>query len=89
MRKQKTTGSILSFFFCSYECSPLSPDVLFEKDEHVMPLMSAATVWSSLENVVEDEGLFKEITILLFVQVLSLSFQGLLPIKLIIFEHNN
>lgn len=54
-----------------------------------MPLMSAATVWSSLENVVEDEGLFKEITILLFVQVLSLSFQGLLPVKLIIFEDNN
>ncbi|XP_005797976.1 telomeric repeat-binding factor 1 [Xiphophorus maculatus] len=50
-------------------------DVLFEKDEHVMPLMSAATVWSSLENVVEDEGLFKEITILLFVQAVAVCLE--------------
>uniref|UniRef100_A0A096LPN5 Telomeric repeat-binding factor n=1 Tax=Poecilia formosa TaxID=48698 RepID=A0A096LPN5_POEFO len=50
-------------------------DVLFEKDERVMPLMSAAVVWSSLENAVEDEGLFKEITGLLFVQAVAVCLE--------------
>ncbi|MEQ2239089.1 hypothetical protein ILYODFUR_000973 [Ilyodon furcidens] len=46
-------------------------DVLFEEDESVMPLMSAATVWSSLEHAVEDERLFENITVLLFVQAVA------------------
>ncbi|XP_054893261.1 telomeric repeat-binding factor 1 [Poeciliopsis prolifica] len=50
-------------------------DVLFEKDERVMPLMSAASVWSSLENAVEDKDLFKEITILLFVQAVAICLE--------------
>ncbi|XP_029314066.1 telomeric repeat-binding factor 1 [Cottoperca gobio] len=43
-------------------------DVLFEEDTHVMPLMSAANIWTDLEDTVADESLFKNITILLFVQ---------------------
>lgn len=35
------------------------------------PLMSAAKVWSDLENTTEDESLFKNITILLIVQVIT------------------
>ncbi|MEQ2279062.1 hypothetical protein AMECASPLE_005680 [Ameca splendens] len=46
-------------------------DVLFEEDESVMPLMSAATVWSSLEHAVEDESLFENIKVLLFVQAVA------------------
>lgn len=37
----------------------------------MMPLMSAASVWSNLENTVADKCLFKNITILLLVQVIS------------------
>lgn len=47
-----------------------SPEVQFEEDAHVMPLMSAAKIWTDLENTVADESLFKNITILLFVQVI-------------------
>ncbi|KAM4719023.1 telomeric repeat-binding factor 1 isoform 2-T2 [Anableps anableps] len=50
-------------------------DVVFEEDESVMPLMSAATVWSSLENSVEDESLFKNITVLLFVQAVAVCLE--------------
>lgn len=34
-----------------------------------MPLMSAAKVWSNLEDTVADDSLFKNMTILLLVQV--------------------
>lgn len=47
-----------------------TPDVQFEEDACVMPLMSAAKVWSNLENTVADKSLFKNITILLLVQVI-------------------
>lgn len=47
-----------------------SPDVLFEEDASVTPLMSAAKVWSNLKNTVADENLFKNITSLLLVQVI-------------------
>uniref|UniRef100_A0A8C4GDE3 Telomeric repeat binding factor (NIMA-interacting) 1 n=1 Tax=Dicentrarchus labrax TaxID=13489 RepID=A0A8C4GDE3_DICLA len=50
-----------------------SPDVLFEEDSCVMPLMSAAKIWSKLEDTVADESLFKNITILLIVQVIILN----------------
>ncbi|XP_056267172.1 telomeric repeat-binding factor 1-like isoform X2 [Pseudoliparis swirei] len=42
-------------------------DVEFEEEAGVMPLMSAAKVWSSLEDAVEDE-MFKNIAQLLLVQ---------------------
>ena len=51
----------------------LSPDVLFEEDASVMPLMSAAKIWSTLEDTVADETVFKNITTLLVVQVILLS----------------
>lgn len=54
---------------CNVPFFPL--DVLFEEDASVMPLMSAAKVWSNLENTTEDESLFKNITILLIVQVIT------------------
>ncbi|XP_070842518.1 telomeric repeat-binding factor 1 [Chaetodon trifascialis] len=43
-------------------------DVQFEEDARVMPLMSAAKIWSKLEDTVADDSLFKDITILLLVQ---------------------
>lgn len=39
-----------------------------------MPLMSAAKVWSNLEDTVADSSLFKNMTILLFVQVLNTNY---------------
>lgn len=42
----------------------------------MMPLMSAASVWSNLENTVADKCLFKNITILLLVQVISCVFNS-------------
>lgn len=48
----------------------LPPDVRFEDDDSVTPLMSAAKLWSDLEPTVSDESLFKDVTILLFVQVI-------------------
>lgn len=50
-------------------------DVVFEEDASVMPLMSAAKVWSNLENTTEDESLFKNITILLIVQVITFNLK--------------
>lgn len=47
-----------------------SPDVHFDDDDSVMPLMSAAKIWSKLEDTVADESLFENITILLLVQVI-------------------
>lgn len=46
------------------------PDVVFEEDTDVMPLMSAAKLWTKLENTVEDKSLFKNIYTLLVVQVI-------------------
>lgn len=56
------------FFYHIMYC--FSPDVLFEEDESVMPLMSAAKIWSTLECTVADETLFNNITVLLLVQVI-------------------
>lgn len=50
-------------------------DVQFEEDPHVMPLMSAAQIWSDLEDTVADESLFKNITILLLVQSVAVCFE--------------
>lgn len=48
-----------------------SSDVQFEDDASVMPLMSAARLWSDLKNTVTDESLFKNVAILLIVQVIK------------------
>ncbi|XP_051266306.1 telomeric repeat-binding factor 1 [Dicentrarchus labrax] len=50
-------------------------DVLFEEDSCVMPLMSAAKIWSKLEDTVADESLFKNITILLIVQSVAVCME--------------
>ncbi|XP_072234867.1 telomeric repeat-binding factor 1 [Leuresthes tenuis] len=50
-------------------------DVLFEEDESVMPLMSAAKLWPNLEHTVADESLFKNITILLLVQSVAVCLE--------------
>ncbi|XP_033494261.1 telomeric repeat-binding factor 1 [Epinephelus lanceolatus] len=50
-------------------------DILFEEDDHVMPLMSAAKVWSSLQHTVADENVFKNITILLLVQSVAVCLE--------------
>ncbi|XP_044033185.1 telomeric repeat-binding factor 1 [Siniperca chuatsi] len=50
-------------------------DVQFEEDDRVMPLMSAAKIWSKLENTVEDESLFKNITTLLLVQSVAVCLE--------------
>lgn len=47
-----------------------SPDVHFDDDDGVMPLMSAAKIWSKLEDTVADDSVFKNITILLLAQVI-------------------
>lgn len=51
-----------------------SSDVQFEDDASVMPLMSAARLWSDLKNTVTDESLFKNVAILLIVQVIKFCF---------------
>ncbi|KAM8730866.1 telomeric repeat-binding factor 1 [Acanthopagrus schlegelii] len=50
-------------------------DVQFEEDAHVMPLMSAAKVWSNLEDTVADSSLFKNMTILLLVQSVAVCLE--------------
>ncbi|XP_075936813.1 telomeric repeat-binding factor 1 [Anarhichas minor] len=50
-------------------------DVLFEEEDHVMPLMSASKIWSDLEDTVEDESLFKNITHLLLVQSVAVCLE--------------
>ncbi|XP_070708992.1 telomeric repeat-binding factor 1 [Pempheris klunzingeri] len=50
-------------------------DVLFEDDTRVMPLMSAAKIWSKLEDTVADERLFKNINILLLVQSVAVCLE--------------
>ncbi|XP_068565951.1 telomeric repeat-binding factor 1 isoform X2 [Cebidichthys violaceus] len=50
-------------------------DVLFEEEVHVMPLMSAAKIWSDLEHTVEDGSLFKNISHLLLVQSVALCLE--------------
>ncbi|XP_078136385.1 telomeric repeat-binding factor 1 [Sander vitreus] len=50
-------------------------DVLFEEDDHVMPLMSAAKIWSNLEQTVADKSLFTTVTILLLVQSVAVCLE--------------
>ncbi|XP_032359539.1 telomeric repeat-binding factor 1 isoform X1 [Etheostoma spectabile] len=50
-------------------------NVLFEEDDHVMPLMSATKIWSNLEHTVADESLFTTITILLLVQSVAVCLE--------------
>ncbi|XP_071341433.1 telomeric repeat-binding factor 1 [Trachinotus anak] len=50
-------------------------DIMFEEDEHVMPLMSAAKIWSKLEDTVADESVFKNISILLLVQSVAVCLE--------------
>ncbi|GAA6217388.1 telomeric repeat-binding factor 1 [Lates japonicus] len=50
-------------------------DVQFEEDDHVMPLMSAAEIWSKLKDTVEDESMFKNIKILLLVQTVAVCLE--------------
>lgn len=50
-------------------------DVLFEHDDSVMPLMSAAKLWADLELTVGDESLFKNITMLLLVQSVAVCLE--------------
>nr|XP_019942739.1 PREDICTED: telomeric repeat-binding factor 1 [Paralichthys olivaceus] len=50
-------------------------DVMFEEDDSVMPLMSAAKIWSKLEDSVADESVFKNITIHLFVQSVAVCME--------------
>ncbi|XP_023265692.1 telomeric repeat-binding factor 1-like [Seriola lalandi dorsalis] len=48
---------------------------MFEEDECVMPLMSAAKIWLQLEDTVEDESVFKNIKILLLVQSVAVCLE--------------
>nr|XP_046227128.1 telomeric repeat-binding factor 1 [Scatophagus argus] len=50
-------------------------DVQFEDDACVMPLMSAAKVWSNLEDTVADKSLFDNITVLLLVQSVAVCLE--------------
>ncbi|XP_067434060.1 telomeric repeat-binding factor 1 [Thunnus thynnus] len=50
-------------------------DVVFEEDDSVMPLMSAAKIWSQLRETAEDESLFENITILLLVQSVAVCLE--------------
>uniref|UniRef100_A0A673APJ6 Uncharacterized protein n=1 Tax=Sphaeramia orbicularis TaxID=375764 RepID=A0A673APJ6_9TELE len=56
------TFVVCNMFFCL--------DVRFDDDNKVMPLMSAAKLWTTLKDTVADEALFKNITVLLLVQVI-------------------
>ncbi|KAM7390549.1 hypothetical protein PAMA_008626 [Pampus argenteus] len=50
-------------------------NVLFEDDNRVMPLMSAAKIWSCLKETVEDESVFKNIMTLLLVQSVAVCLE--------------
>uniref|UniRef100_A0A3Q1EEF8 Telomeric repeat-binding factor n=1 Tax=Acanthochromis polyacanthus TaxID=80966 RepID=A0A3Q1EEF8_9TELE len=50
-------------------------DVFFEEDNSVMPLMSAANIWSNLEHTVADGSLFEKITKLLLVQSVAVCLE--------------
>ncbi|XP_041669727.1 telomeric repeat-binding factor 1 [Cheilinus undulatus] len=50
-------------------------DVLYEEDNQVMPLMSAAKVWSNLEDSVADKSLFQNISVLLLVQSIAVCLE--------------
>uniref|UniRef100_A0A8C6UC32 Telomeric repeat binding factor (NIMA-interacting) 1 n=1 Tax=Neogobius melanostomus TaxID=47308 RepID=A0A8C6UC32_9GOBI len=50
-------------------------DVVFEEDCKVTPLMSALKIWNDLKESVEDEGLAKNMTILLFVQSVAVCLE--------------
>ncbi|KAM3593876.1 uncharacterized protein V6R79_024246 [Siganus canaliculatus] len=50
-------------------------EVQFEEDAQVMPLMSAAKVWSDLETVVADQSLLKNTAILLLVQSVAVCLE--------------
>ncbi|XP_034562621.1 telomeric repeat-binding factor 1 [Notolabrus celidotus] len=50
-------------------------DVQYEKDRRVMPLMSAAKIWSDLKDTVADKSLFKNITVLLLVQSVAVCLE--------------
>ncbi|XP_056155392.1 telomeric repeat-binding factor 1 isoform X2 [Lampris incognitus] len=43
-------------------------DTQFEEDDRVMPLMSAAVIWSNMRDTVADEHLFESIATLLIIQ---------------------
>ncbi|XP_029978959.1 telomeric repeat-binding factor 1 isoform X2 [Sphaeramia orbicularis] len=50
-------------------------DVRFDDDNKVMPLMSAAKLWTTLKDTVADEALFKNITVLLLVQSVAVCLE--------------
>ncbi|XP_034025983.1 telomeric repeat-binding factor 1 [Thalassophryne amazonica] len=50
-------------------------DVRFEEDDDVMPLMSAANVWSRLKDSVTDESLLTNMPILLHVQSVAVCLE--------------
>ncbi|XP_020501833.2 telomeric repeat-binding factor 1 [Labrus bergylta] len=50
-------------------------DVMFEEDKRVIPLMSAAKIWSDLEDTVADKSLFKNVTVLLLVQSVAVCLE--------------
>ncbi|XP_076027451.1 telomeric repeat-binding factor 1 [Genypterus blacodes] len=50
-------------------------DMKFEQDQQVMPLMSAAKFWLDLEDTVEDEKFFENVTVLLLVQSVALCLE--------------
>ncbi|XP_056869310.1 telomeric repeat-binding factor 1 [Takifugu flavidus] len=50
-------------------------DVQFEDEAKVMPLMSAAKVWSELRTTVVDESVYKTINNLLFVQIVAVCLE--------------
>ncbi|KAG7225091.1 hypothetical protein INR49_014547 [Caranx melampygus] len=50
-------------------------DIMFEEDESVMPLMSAAKIWLKLKDSVEDESMFNKIKILLLVQSVAVCME--------------
>ncbi|KAM6971532.1 telomeric repeat-binding factor 1 [Tautogolabrus adspersus] len=50
-------------------------DVMFEEDDRVMPLMSAAKTWKDLEDTVADKSLFINVTVLLLVQSVAVCLE--------------
>ncbi|XP_058505514.1 telomeric repeat-binding factor 1 [Solea solea] len=51
-------------------------DSQFEEDDSVMPLMSAAKIWSRLKVTVADESVFENITVLLCVQSVAVCLES-------------
>lgn len=75
LRQDVQTEKVLIGAFLARLMHGKQLDVIFEDDKKVMPLMSAAQIWSDLKKTAEDESLAQNMTILLCVQSVAVCLE--------------